>query len=135
MGRASSATVDNATNRAHPSLPADDTGRAIPVLASGFTHTVTVSGTAARTAVDFSATCKVITIQVTGTAIRYLIGDDTVVVTDTAGDGHPVLLDGGSRDEPIWEDGGGLSGDTIHDRISIIAVGGGSGTAYVTERE
>lgn len=133
MGRASSPRVDNTTYLAHPSLPVGDNGRAIPVLASGTTHTLAASGTQARSAADFSDTCKVITIRAVGTAIRFLIGDGTVTATDA--DPNPVVLDGEVHDEPIWEDANGLSGDAIHDRISIIAVSAGSGTVYVTERE
>lgn len=133
MGRASSVSVDNGTNRAHPSEPVGDNGRAIPVLASGKTHTLAASGTQARSATDFSDTCKVVSIRAVGTAIRFLIGDVTITATDA--DPNPVVLDGEIHDEPIYEDGGGLGADLLHDRISIIAVGGGSGTVYVTERE
>lgn len=130
MGRASGVTE---AGGAHPSLPVGANGRAMPVLASGTTHTLAASGTEALTASDFSATCKVITIRAVGTAIRFLIGDATIVATDA--DPNPVVLDGEVHDEPIYEDGGGLGADATHDRISIIAIGAGSGTVYVTERE
>ncbi|MGI9499704.1 MAG: hypothetical protein ACR2P3_06680 [Geminicoccaceae bacterium] len=125
MGRASSPTPG--------SLIVDANGRAVPVMPSGTTTTLAASGTQARSGSNFSATCKVVTIRVTGTAIRFLIGDDTITATDA--DPNPVLLDGEVHDEPIMEDGGGVGGDATHDRISIIAVGGGAGTVYVTERE
>lgn len=133
MGRASSPSQDNGTNRSHPSLPVGDNGRAIPILASGFTHVVAVTDTAARTAVDFSDTCKAVTIRVSGANVFFRLGDDTVVAVNDTND--PFLLDGEVHDEPIYEDGGGISADLTHDRISIIAPSGGSATVWVTERE
>lgn len=133
MGRASSVRVDNGTYLAHPSLAVGDNGRAMPVLASGFTHVVAVTSTAARTAVDFSTTCKIITIRVSGANVFFRLGDDTVVAVNDAND--PFLLDTEIHDEPIYEDGGGISTDLVHDRISIIAATGETATVWVTERE
>lgn len=133
MGRASSVKVSGGVNGAHPSLPVGDNGTPIPVLASGFTHVVTVSSTAARTAVDFSVSCKVITLRVSGSNVFFRVGDDTVVAVNNGND--PFLLDGEVHDEPIFEDGGGHGDDTEHTRISIITPAAGTGTVWVTERE